>query len=483
MAYSVTQAALMFRLAVSALFRRGVTTPPAPEIWPKVVLQLPLYNEKYVVARLLEAVSALDYQSDRLVVQVLDDSTDDTTEMVAGLVASCQHDGLSIQHIRRPVRNGFKAGALAYGLTLVPDAEYAAILDADFIPAPDFLRRILPYFSTAPQVAFVQGRWGHLNDDASWLTRAQALNIDAYYTIEQAARSVMGTVMSFNGTGGVWCIAAIQAAGGWQADTLTEDFDLSYRARLAGWRGVYAPDVVVAGELPPQIEAYKRQQSRWATGSTQVLIKLGRTLLVSKLSLADKLLGLLQMSQYLPHPLILVMLLLAPWVILTGGQAGLTFAPLAFFALLQPILHLTAQRRLYPQHWLGRIFAFPVVMVLGLGLLWNNSRAAYNAYQSWRQRRELEFVRTPKFAAQGNSWTGRAYALNPLNGQAWSEVGLAVYASLSYLLALRFNSASAPWLLTYVIALGCVAVWGWSDQWRMRHPAPQTAATSLGVGD
>jgi len=482
--YSVAQAALTLRLVATSFRKHKPSPPSAPSVWPLVVLQLPLYNEKYVVARLLEAVAALDYPRDRLIVQVLDDSTDDTVEVVAGLVAQHQRGGLNIQHVRRPERTGFKAGAMAYGLTLVPEAEFAAILDADFVPAPDFISRLVPYFYSAPRVAFVQGRWDHLNGLDNWLTRAQALNIDAYYAIEQEARSAIGTVMSFNGTGGMWRIEAIHAAGGWLADTLTEDFDLSYRAQLLGWRGMFASDVVVPGELPPQIEAYKRQQSRWATGSNQVFLKLVRPLLTSSMPWQRKALALLHLTQYLPHPIMLVLLLLAPWMILSGAHKQLVLAPLTVFAVIQPTLHLMAQRRLHPEDWGWRMLAFPVVMILGIGMLWNNTRAAYAAYQSWRQHRELEFVRTPKFGVQVKSWTHRAYALNPISGQTWIELGLAVYASVAYFLALQTSLQSALWLMTYAIALGGVGLWSMSDQWRMSRPLAQPSApVELSAGD
>ena len=214
MVYSVTQAVLLCRLGWAMLRRRVADVPPQPDFWPPVLVQLPIYNEKYVVARLLEAVAAFDYPRHQLTIQVLDDSTDDTAEVVASLVSQYRRRGLPIQHIRRPDRAGFKAGALAYGLDRAPHAEYVVIFDADFTPAPDVLRRLLPYFATHERVGFVQGRWGHLNAGDTWLTRAQALNIDAYYAVEQAARSSLGTVMSFNGTGGMWRVEAIRAAGG-----------------------------------------------------------------------------------------------------------------------------------------------------------------------------------------------------------------------------------------------------------------------------
>ncbi len=482
--YSLAQASLTLRLAVTSFRKNKPVLPPAPDVWPMVVLQLPLYNEKYVVARLLESVAALDYPRDRLIVQVLDDSTDDTVEVVAGLVARHQSGGLNIQHIRRPERTGFKAGAMAYGLSLVPEAEFAAILDADFVPEPDFISRLVPYFYQSPRAAFVQGRWDHLNGLDSWLTRAQALNIDAYYAIEQEARSAIGTVMSFNGTGGMWRIQAIREAGGWQTDTLTEDFDLSYRAQLVGWHGVFAPDVVVPGELPPQIEAYKRQQSRWATGSNQVFFKLVRPLLNSKMSWRRKTLALLHLSQYMPHPIMLLLLLLAPWMIVSGADKQLVLAPLTVFVVIQPTLHLIAQRRLHPEDWGRRMLAFPVVMVLGIGLLWNNTAAAYSAYQSWRQHLELEFIRTPKFGLQSKSWAQRTYALNFVSTQTWIEMALAVYASAAYVLALKTSPQSALWLMTYAIALGGVGLWSMSDQWRMRHPLQQpNKSLELGASD
>jgi len=482
--YSVGQAALTIRLFISTFRKNKPVPPPAPAVWPMVVLQLPLYNEKYVVVRLLEAVAALTYPRDRLVVQVLDDSTDDTVDVVAGLVAQHQRDGLNIHHVRRPQRSGFKAGAMAYGLALVPEAEFAAILDADFVPAPDFITRLVPYFYTAPSIGFVQGRWDHLNGLDSWLTRAQALNIDAYYAIEQEARSAIGTVMSFNGTGGMWRIQTIQEAGGWQTDTLTEDFDLSYRAQLVGWRGMFAPDVVVPGELPPQIEAYKRQQSRWATGSNQVFFKLGRPLLSSSMSWQRKGLALLHLTQYLPHPIMLLLLLLSPWMIITGAYKQLVLAPLTVFAVIQPTLHLMAQYRLHPKDWGWRMLAFPVVMVLGIGMLWNNTLAAYSAYRSWRQHRELEFIRTPKFGIQAKSWANRAYALNAISGQTFVELALAAYAGAAYLLAMKISPQSAIWLMTYAIALGSVGLWSMSDQWRMRRPVSRAnPSVEIGAGD
>ncbi|MBZ0289226.1 MAG: glycosyltransferase, partial [Anaerolineae bacterium] len=235
-------------------YRNQPTPVPPVKQWPTVVVQLPIYNERYVVGRLLNAVAALDYPRDRLIVQVLDDSSDDTSELAAEHAAALAKTGLNIQHVRRENRTGYKAGALAYGLSLV-DSELVVVLDADFVPAPDFLRRTVPYLAADPGLGMVQTRWGHLNPFNNLLTLGQTLALDGHFVVEQTARSRAGWLMSFNGSGGVWRAQCIKDAGGWRDLTLTEDLDLSYRAQLAGWRFLYLPDVVVPGELPPQIAA------------------------------------------------------------------------------------------------------------------------------------------------------------------------------------------------------------------------------------
>ncbi|HEX9880338.1 MAG TPA: cellulose synthase family protein, partial [Candidatus Binatia bacterium] len=239
---------------------------------PTVTVQLPIYNERYVIQRLLEAVCSLDYPRDRLEIQVLDDSTDDTADIVRRLVAHYQKQGLSVVHIRRGTRQGFKAGALKEGLERAR-GEFIAIFDADFVPSPDFLRKTIPYFCD-PRAGMVQARWGHTNADYSLLTRAQSVGIDGHFSIEQGARAWSGLFLNFNGTAGVWRSQAIRDAGGWQADTLTEDMDLSYRAQLAGWRLKYVMHVSCPAELPVQVGAFKSQQFRWAKGSMQTARKI-----------------------------------------------------------------------------------------------------------------------------------------------------------------------------------------------------------------
>jgi hypothetical protein len=268
-------------LLATLYLRRGrepVSPPPEPETWPTITVQLPVYNELYVVTRLIDAVARLDYPRDRLQVQVLDDSTDETTRLARARVAYHQARGLDIELIHRRERSGFKAGALARGLASAR-GELIALFDADFVPPPDFLRRTVPYLAAQPRLAFVQTRWGYLNAGYSALTRAQTIALDGHFIVEHLGRNRNGLLMNFNGTAGVWRRAAIDDAGGWQPDTLTEDVDLSFRAHLAGWWALYLPEVECPAELPPQIAAFKRQQARWATGAAQCLVKLGGALI------------------------------------------------------------------------------------------------------------------------------------------------------------------------------------------------------------
>jgi cellulose synthase/poly-beta-1,6-N-acetylglucosamine synthase-like glycosyltransferase len=278
-----------------------------PDPLPAVTIQLPLYNERYVATRLLEAVGALDYPRDRLEIQVLDDSTDDTTEIVASIADRLRAHGLDVVHLHRRVRTGFKAGALAEGL-IAARGEFVAIFDADFVPPPGFLKATLPCFQ--PDVAVVQARWGHLNRSFSALTVAQSLGIDGHFAVEQSARARAGLFLNFNGTGGIWRRAAILDAGGWAHDTLTEDLDLSYRAQLRGWRIVYRPDIVCPAELPVLVTGFKSQQRRWAKGSIQTAIKLLPAVMAAPRSPWVKYQAFVHLTYYMIHPLMLASVLL-----------------------------------------------------------------------------------------------------------------------------------------------------------------------------
>jgi cellulose synthase/poly-beta-1,6-N-acetylglucosamine synthase-like glycosyltransferase len=338
-------------------WRRRRTEPPPEAVTgalPPVTVQLPLYNERYVAARVIDAVAALDYPRDRLEIQVLDDSTDDTPAIVAHVVTALRTRGFDVSHVRRRVRTGFKAGALAEGLTRAR-GEFVAIFDADFVPAPDVLRRLLASFE--PDVACVQARWSHLNRAYSTLTRAQAMTLDAHFAVEQAARSRSGLLLQFDGTAGVWRRSAIVDAGGWDGEMLSEDLDLAYRAQLRGWRVLYRADVECPAELPVLATAFKRQQRRWATGFTQATLKHLARVTTATLDPWARLLAVLHLTSWSVHPLALIALMLAPIVmavpatepLATFGFVALAVAALgtlAQFAYAQQVLDAPWRRRI-----------------------------------------------------------------------------------------------------------------------------------------
>jgi cellulose synthase/poly-beta-1,6-N-acetylglucosamine synthase-like glycosyltransferase len=364
---------------------------------PIVTTQLPIFNERNVVERLIRAACALDYPRGKHEIQVLDDSTDETGAIAARVVAELQALGHDIRHLRRANRQGYKAGALEAGLACAR-GELVAIFDADFVPEPDFFRRTIPYLVMEPGCGFVQARWGHRNRDFSILTRVQAIGIDGHFVIEQSARSWNGLLFNFNGTAGVWRRAAIEAAGGWRAATLTEDLDLSYRAQLAGWSGRYLLDVVAAAEIPSDVNAFKSQQYRWAKGSIQV----ARTLLPDvwrnpDLAWFSKVQASVHLTHYIVHPLMLIMTILVlpllVWTEFSFRSAWVTvpFA-LMFVAVLGPtLMYLQAQCHANRQ-WRRAAWLLPFLMSVGIGLAVNNTRAVLEGLLS----KSGEFVRTPK---------------------------------------------------------------------------------------
>jgi cellulose synthase/poly-beta-1,6-N-acetylglucosamine synthase-like glycosyltransferase len=443
--------------------RHEHTTPPAVHDWPSVVVQLPIYNERHVVARLLDAAARLDYPRDRLHIQLLDDSTDDTSTLAAAHIAALRQTGLHVDHIRRDNRAGYKAGALAHGLAQT-SAELAAVFDADFIPPADFLRRTVPYFSANPRLGMVQTRWGHLNPGDNLLTRGQALALDGHFVVEQTARSRAGWLINFNGSAGIWRVACIRDAGGWRDTTLTEDLDLSYRAQLNGWRFLYLPDVVVPAELPPQMMAYKQQQARWARGSTSALLLTVGPLWRAPLTLTQRIVATLHLCQYVPHPLMLLMLLLTPLLLALNSLNGIPLGPLGVLGLAPPLIYAASQQALYPD-WRRRMLAFPLLLVLGTGIAWTNTCAVVGALIPRAQ--PAEFRRTPKFAAR---WTGSAYALRP-DVSTIIEALLAVYALAGALLALQRQPALAPWLALYAYAFGMMVALSLRDHWLMYRSA------------
>ncbi len=438
---------------------RQATPPPDPPVWPLVTVQLPLYNERYVAGRLLEAAAALDYPADRLEIQVLDDSTDDTVTIVAETAERLRARGVQVVHIRRPERTGFKAGALAVGLAAAR-GEFVAIFDADFVPPSDFLRRTIPHFAAA-RVAVVQARWGHLNRDFSFLTVAQSLGIDGHFGVEQAARSRNRLLLNFNGTAGVWRRTAIEDAGGWAHDTLTEDLDLSYRAQLRGWGIVYLPDLVCPAELPVVISGFKSQQRRWAKGSIQTARKLLPRVLKSRLSLWVKYQAFLHLTYYMIHPLMLVVVLLSAPVLAVGvGARPVVTLGLASVAVLLanigPACMLVYAQIVLPESGWRRALRLPNLMVIGVGVAWSTSLAVLAAF--WG--RDLHFVRTPKFGVgpRGGQWRGTLYAAaRPWGGLV--ELALGLYCAwTAWLVSAHGLYGVLPFMLLYTTGFLTVGV-------------------------
>ena len=448
----------------------GAELPPEPPVWPRVTVQLPLYNERYVAARLLDAVARLEYPRDRLDVQVLDDSTDETAAVVAERVAYWRRRGLDVVHVRRVWRDGFKAGALANGLTFAR-GDLVAVFDADFVPPPDFLRRTAPLFADA-RLGLVQARWDHLNAQDSALTAVQAALLDAHFAIEQAGRQEAGCFVGFNGTAGVWRRATIDDAGGWHADTLTEDLDLSYRAQLAGWRFRFLPDLAVPAELPLSVAAWRGQQFRWTKGAAETTRKVLGRVLRAPLAWRVRVQGALHLTNFAVFPAILVAALLhAP--LLAAYELGFGPPPL-YLALLGlglfafagvGLAHLLTQRALYPD-WPRRMLGFPSWIAASTGLAFSNTRGALEAFV----RRRSAFERTPKVQAASAAvrWRG-AYAAA---ARGWAEGLLALYAMAGLLGLLACGAwAAAPFQVLFVTGFGFVAAHDPVQRWRaLRRP-------------
>ena len=407
---------LLFAFGLNLLYLTWRATRLSPRVEqtlneggePLVCVQVPVYNERYVAERVLDAVCEIDWPRGCLEVQVLDDSDDETTSIVALRVAMWRIKGAQIAHVRRGTRKGYKAGALAYGLSLT-DAPLIAIFDADFVPPRDFLRRTVGAFED-PKVGFAQARWGHLDEGYSWFTRLQALAIDFHFLVEQAVRSADGYFTNFTGTAGIWRREAIEDSGGWSADTLTEDLDLSYRAQLRGWRAVYLENLVVPEELPVSIDAYRRQQSRWATGSFQSAFKLLIPVLRSRNRAAVKLQATVHLLAYGIGPLMLLQLICYPVLLLTLGRHGLAWPLEDAAILLVPIAvspwfgFIVAQTRLGRRWWSG--LPSLVCQIVGAGMSLTAMIALFRA-----TRRGGKFVRTPKHRIErpGQEWRHQAY--------------------------------------------------------------------------
>jgi cellulose synthase/poly-beta-1,6-N-acetylglucosamine synthase-like glycosyltransferase len=418
-----------------------------PKDWPMVTIQLPIFNEKYTVERLLNSVTQIEYPMDCLQIQVLDDSTDDTAKLVRRLVNEYKSRGSNIEWLHRTKRKGYKAGALDEGLSSAT-GDLIAIFDADFVPKPDFLKKTVPLFQNS-ELGCLQTRWGHTNRKYNSLTLAEAMAIDGHFIVEQTARSRNDLFLNFNGTAGLWRRACIEDAGGWEWDTLTEDLDLSYRAQMCGWKIGYLPDVVVPAELPSQVEAFKKQQFRWAKGSFQVVRKiLPRVFERSDIPWTVRLMAFLHLTGYLVHPLMLCLLLLTLPVGLIDPFAFKIF-PFSFLAGFgPPFLYLVANARQTPPFF-ERLKLIPLMTITGFGISLSTSIAVIEGLMG----KGGNFVRTPKLNL-GNTHgqkgsIDRTY-LQPISPLVWGEIALGFYALLTgIVLADSIGWGIIPWMLIY----------------------------------
>jgi cellulose synthase/poly-beta-1,6-N-acetylglucosamine synthase-like glycosyltransferase len=349
-----------------------------------------------VAERIIEAVATFDYPQGKHEIQVLDDSTDETSQIVAQKVGELKAAGVWIEHIRRPNREGFKAGALKLGVQK-SSGEFLAIFDADFVPHPDFLLKSIPFFVIQPELGLIQGRWGHLNRSESLLTWFEAIGIDGHFTVEQSARNWNDLFMNFNGTAGVFRKEAILEVGNWKADTLTEDLDLSYRLQLAGWKCRYLIDLVAPAEIPNNIYAFKSQQFRWAKGSMQTAIKLLPSIWTTQHSLFKKLQATLHLTHYMVHPLMVYLAVIAPSLLINRrfNFPIIMIVLLGSFLLLSFMgpsrLYWTAGKHLYGK-WTKRVLLLPLLICFGCGMAINNTRAVFEAILG----KKSDFIRTPK---------------------------------------------------------------------------------------
>lgn len=454
--------------------RLHIKQVPDLDEWPRVTIQLPIYNEQYVIERLLRACAQLDYPPDRLQIQVLDDSTDNTRDLVRRAVEAWRSEGVDMAHVVRPSRVGYKAGALQHGLATAT-GEFLGVFDADFLPPPDFLKRAIPAFADS-HIGCVQARWGHVNPHYSWLTRAQAAAIDIHFGIEQNVRGRYELLMNFNGAAGLWRRQCIEAAGGWQAETLTEDLDLSYRAQLAGWGFRFLDDLSVPAEVPVQLNAYKRQQFRWAKGSIQTARKLLGTLWRAPLSFHKKIFGTLHLTGYVVHPLMLfVLLTMVPSYLFPAHISVPSWIVVAAFG---PWLLYWASRANVREPISYKLALLVSLVLIGTGMAINNSKAILEALVGIKSG----FERTPKFniSQVGEGWSQNQYAL-PREPIVWVEVGAALYAIWMLRLAIQHEFWSlTPWLLIYALGFGYFAWLSFYQAWEQaKARSPRRAEGSV----
>jgi cellulose synthase/poly-beta-1,6-N-acetylglucosamine synthase-like glycosyltransferase len=444
-------------------YRKLVPKPKAffkDEDLPFVTVQLPLFNEMYVVERLVEAVSKIDYPRDKFEIQILDDSTDETVKIAEATVEKYKQLGFDIHYIHRTDRTGFKAGALANG-NKTAKGELLAIFDADFLPKPDFLRKLVHYF-TDPMVGCAQMRWSHINGNYNLLTRLQTIMLDGHFVVEQTVRNRTGGFFNFNGTAGIWRRRTIETSGGWQHDTLTEDTDLSFRAQLMGWKFVYLLDEDAPSEIPVEINAFKAQQRRWAKGVMQVGIKLYRRIWAAHLPLRVKIEMFFRLTGNISYPLMIIVSLLQFPLLLVRYNQGFYHlmifdVPLLFFSTVSVILFYGTAVWYLDERPTLRLLHLPIVMSLGIGLAFSNARAVIEAIIG----HQTEFVRTPKYNVEetkDETWKKKKYKRK----RGWLpllELGFSIYFLLAILYAIRFHLfGTVPFLFLFCYGYGYMGI-------------------------
>ncbi|HEX2615748.1 MAG TPA: glycosyltransferase [Nitrososphaera sp.] len=428
--------------------RRQKVEPPASMLLPSVTIQLPLYNEKYVAKRLIDTVCKMDYPKDRLEIQVLDDSDDDTVDLIRSIVDEYRFKGFDIVHMHRTDRSGYKAGALKAGMKTAK-GEFVAIFDADFIPPSWFLKKAVGHFYADPKLGLVQCKWGHVNEKYSTLTEAQAVSLDLHFLVEQKAKSLGPMFMNFNGTAGIWRSSCISDAGGWHTSTLVEDLDLSYRAQMKGWKCLFLEDIVVDAELPVQMNAAKRQQFRWAKGGVQVAMKLTSDIMLHRrVPIEAKVQAFLQLTRHIVHPLFLVQFLVIPMLLAVDYTLYTTsWAPIlavAMYVMMGPGGYLLVINRTWKHKWRGKARQFLFLMFFSSGLSVNNTVAVFDAVAG----KKNEFLRTPKFGIvnKGDDWRGKEYVL-PFTKTTLLEIFFAIYGCMGVFIAIvSRNPVVAPTL-------------------------------------
>jgi len=435
--------------------KKNKTAEPAAHFddLPRVTVQLPIFNEQYVVDRLLDAVCRLDYPKEKLDIQLLDDSTDETVEVARILVDRYAALGHPVTYLHRDNREGYKAGALAEGLKTAK-GEFVAIFDADFVPPPDFLLKVIHHF-TDPKVGMVQTRWTHINRNYSLLTQVEAILLDGHFVLEHSGRARSGVFFNFNGTAGMWRRCAIDEAGGWEHDTLTEDTDLSYRAQLKGWKFLYLQDVECPAELPVEMTAFKTQQARWAKGLIQVSKKILPKVFASDASRHVKIEAVYHLTANLSYPLMIVLsVLLMPAMIIRfyQGWFQMLYIDLPLFMASTfsiSSFYLVSQKELFPKSWLRSLLYLPLLMALGIGLTVTNTIAVFEALAG----KQTAFARTPKYRVESKKdRVGAKKYRKRLGWVPWIELLIGTYFALAVYYAIdNENYFTVPFLLLFVI--------------------------------